>query len=149
MYLSRLYIENFRSLKELDLKFEKGKNIIVGKNNSGKSNIIKAIDLILGKNSPTWNKSDNITDNDFFEGKTENEIFIWCELKKSEGELLNLSDAKGAFFKLFDKYIPIRMIYLNFLQMKGKQELIVIIIKKNGLVQNLIAYTDSKTNLMI
>lgn len=104
MYLSRLYIENFRSLKELDLKFEKGKNIIVGKNNSGKSNIIKAIDLILGKNSPTWNKSDNITDNDFFEGKTENEIFIWCELKKSEGELLNLSDAKGAFFKLFDKY---------------------------------------------
>lgn len=105
MYLSRLYIENFRSLKELDLKFEKGKNIIVGKNNSGKSNIIKAIDLILGKNSPTWNKSDNITDNDFFEGKTENEIFIWCELKKSEGELLNLSDAKGAFFKLLDKYI--------------------------------------------
>ena len=104
MYLSRLYIENFRSLKELDLKFEKGKNIIVGKNNSGKSNIIKAIDLILGKNSPTWNKSDNITDNDFFEGKTENEIFIWCELKKSEGELLNLSDTKGAFFKLFDKY---------------------------------------------
>ena len=105
MYLSRLYIENFRSLKELDLKFEKGKNIIVGKNNSGKSNIIKAIDLILGKNSPTWNKSDNITDNDFFEGKTENEIFIWCELKKSGGELLNLSDSKGVFFKLFDQYI--------------------------------------------
>lgn len=104
MYLSRLYIENFRSLEELDLKFEKGKNIIVGKNNSGKSNIIKAIDLILGKNSPTWNKSDNITDNDFFKGKTENEIFIWCELKKGEGELLNLSDAKGAFFKLINKY---------------------------------------------
>lgn len=104
MYLSRLYIENFRSIKKLDLIFEKGKNIIVGKNNSGKSNIIKAIDLILGKSSPTWNKSDNITDNDFFEGKTENEIFIWCELKRDEGELLNLSNAKGAFFKLKDGY---------------------------------------------
>ena len=100
MHLSRLYIENFRSIKELDLKFEKGKNIIVGKNNSGKSNIIKAIDLILGKNSPTWNQSDNITDNDFFEGDTENEIFIWCELKKEERESLNLSDAKDVFYKL-------------------------------------------------
>lgn len=104
MYLSRLYIENFRSIKKLDIRFEKGKNIIVGKNNSGKSNIIKAIDLILGKSSPTWNKSDNITDNDFFEGITENEIFIWCELKRDEGELLNLSDAKGAFFKLKKGY---------------------------------------------
>lgn len=104
MYLSRLYIENFRSIKKLDLRFEKGKNIIVGKNNSGKSNIIKAIDLILGKSSPTWNKSDNITDNDFFEGKTENEIFIWCELKRDESESLHLSDAKGAFFKLENRF---------------------------------------------
>jgi predicted ATP-dependent endonuclease of OLD family len=104
MYLSRLYIENFRSIKKLDLRFEKGKNIIVGKNNSGKSNIIKAIDLILGKNSPTWAKSDNISDNDFFEGETEKEIFIWCELKKDEDESLNLSDAKGAFFKLENRF---------------------------------------------
>ena len=104
MYLSKLYIENFRSIKKLDLKFETGKNIIVGKNNSGKSNIIKAIDLILGEKYPTGGKSDNISDNDFFEGKTENEIFIWCELKRDEEETLNLSNAKGAFFKLISKY---------------------------------------------
>ena len=104
MYLSRLYIENYRSIEKIDLKFNKGKNIIVGKNNSGKSNIIKAIDLILGKNSPTWIKSDNITDNDFFEGNTEKEIFIWCELVKDSEERLNLSNAKGAFFKLKDKF---------------------------------------------
>jgi len=103
MYLSHLYIENYRSIEKLDLKFKKGKNIIVGKNNSGKSNIIKAIDLILGEKSPTWIKSDNITDNDFFEGNTEKEIFIWCELVKDSEEILNLSNAKGAFFKLKDK----------------------------------------------
>jgi len=53
MYLPRLYIEKYRSIKKRDFKFEKGKNLIVGKNNSGKGNIIKAIDLILGKRSPT------------------------------------------------------------------------------------------------
>jgi len=88
MNLSRLYIENYRSIKKLDLKFEKGKNIIVGKNNSGKSNIIKAIDLVLGESSPTWGKSENITDNDFFQGNTGNEIFIWCELTRDSHELL-------------------------------------------------------------
>lgn len=102
MYLSRLYIENYRSIKKLDLRFGKGKNIIVGKNNSGKSNIIRAIDLILGEKSPTWEKSENITDNDFFKGDTGNDIFIWCELIKENNEILDLSDAKGAFFKLKD-----------------------------------------------
>jgi len=117
MYLSRLYIENYRSIKKLDLKFGKGKNIIVGKNNSGKSNIIRAIDLILGEKSPTWEKSENITDNDFFDGKTGNDIFIWCELIKEDGESLNLSGAKGAFFKLKDidtlKYIKINVDFSN------------------------------------
>lgn len=106
MYLSRLYIENYRSIKKLNLKFGKGKNIIVGKNNSGKSNIIRAIDLILGEKSPTYEKSENITDNDFFNGKIENDIFIWCELIKEETELLDLSGAKGAFYKLKDGYSP-------------------------------------------
>lgn len=104
MYLSGLYIENYKSIKKLDLKFRKGKNIIIGKNNSGKSNIIKAIDLILGENSPTWNKSDNIMDNDFYQGDTSKEIFIWCELTKDGAEELDLSSAKGAFFKLKDKF---------------------------------------------
>ncbi len=107
MYLSRLYVENYRSIKKIDLVFRKGKNIIVGKNNSGKSNIIKAIDLILGDSSPTWNKSDNITKNDFYQGNTDNEIFIWCELAKEDREELELSDVKGAFFKIKDKYTQV------------------------------------------
>jgi predicted ATP-dependent endonuclease of OLD family len=103
LYLSRIYIENYRSIKELDLSFKKGKNVIVGKNNAGKSNIIKAIDLVLGEKSPTWNKSNNITENDFFEGNTDEKIFIWCELTKERGEIFDLSSYKGAFYKLKDK----------------------------------------------
>lgn len=97
MYLSRLIVKNYRSIRNLDLKFEQGKNIIVGRNNAGKSNIVKAVDLLLGETSPTWNKSDNVTDNDFYSGNTDSSIFIWCELnriKDGEGNLepLDFSD---------------------------------------------------------
>lgn len=103
LYLSRIYIENYRSIKELNLIFKNGKNVIVGKNNAGKSNIIKAIDLVLGEKSPTWDKSNNITENDFFEGNTNKKIFIWCELTKEDGETFDVSALKGGFFKLLEK----------------------------------------------
>lgn len=103
MYLSKLHIENYRSIQKLDLEFSKGKNVIVGKNNAGKSNIIRAIDLILGEKSPTWDKLDNITDTDFFEANINNEIFIWCELLREENELLDLSESKGVFYGLKKK----------------------------------------------
>ena len=61
MHVSRLYIENFRSIQQIDLKFMPNKNIIIGKNNSGKSNIMRAIDLMLGEKSPTYVNSENIT----------------------------------------------------------------------------------------
>lgn len=66
MHVSRVFISNFRSIDKLDLKFSQGKNVIVGKNNSGKSNVIKAIDLVLGEGSPDYYKSENITENDTF-----------------------------------------------------------------------------------
>jgi AAA15 family ATPase/GTPase len=92
MHLSKLLISNYRSIQELTLKFEKGKNIIVGKNNAGKSNIIKAIDLILGEGSPTWQKSDNITSNDFYNGNTSRPIYIFCELSRESNEALNYQE---------------------------------------------------------
>lgn len=97
MYLSSLIISNYRSIRELSLKFEKCKNIIVGKNNAGKSNIIKAIDLILGEGSPTWQKSDNITENDFFNGVTTHPIYIFCELEREPKEKLNYDEIYKCF----------------------------------------------------
>lgn len=81
MHLSRLYINNFRSIKELDVSFCEGKNVIIGRNNAGKSNIIKAINLVLGEGSPTWNKSNNISEQDFFKGDRSQPIYIWCQLE--------------------------------------------------------------------
>lgn len=87
MYLSRLRIKNYRSIKEIDVDFRKGKNIIVGKNNSGKSNIIKAIDILLGESSPTYHKLDNITQSDFH-NNSEDSILMFCTLEREDGEEL-------------------------------------------------------------
>ncbi len=47
MYLSKFSIKGYRSIKELDLTFHKGVNIIIGENNSGKTAIIDALRLCL------------------------------------------------------------------------------------------------------
>lgn len=92
MYLAKLRIKNYRSIKEIDLTFKKGKNIIVGKNNAGKSNIIKAIDILLGENSPTYIKSENITENDFYLGNKSENIMMFCELIRDNDEKLNYEE---------------------------------------------------------
>lgn len=111
MYLSRLYIKNYRSIKELDIQFTKGKSVIIGRNNAGKSNIIKAIDLLLGENIPTYAKAENITENDFYswkevvDGKTivksAKELFIWCELTRELNEPLNYDE----IYKCYGYYV--------------------------------------------
>lgn len=98
MYLSRVYIQNFRSIDELDITFSPGKNVLVGRNNAGKSNIIKAINLVLGEFSPDYKKSDNITLDDFHssEGNTAEQILIWCELSRGENEPLDYESLYGS-----------------------------------------------------
>lgn len=81
MYLSRLYIENYRSIKHLDISFTEWKNVIVWKNNAWKSNIISAIDLVLWESSPTYNKSNNVLETDFYGWISKNqELLITCEI---------------------------------------------------------------------
>lgn len=52
MIITTLKINNFKSIKDMSLEFVEGKNIIVGQNNSGKSNIISAINLVIGEKYP-------------------------------------------------------------------------------------------------
>lgn len=51
MYISKFSIKGFRSIGELDLTFNKGVNIIIGENNSGKTAIIDALRLCLSYGS--------------------------------------------------------------------------------------------------
>ena len=52
MYFSKLKISNFRAIKETEIQFQKGVNIIIGENNSGKTAIIDALRICLGYGKP-------------------------------------------------------------------------------------------------
>lgn len=98
MHLSRIFIENYRSIKQIDITFSPGKNVLVGRNNAGKSNIIKAINLVLGENSPDYKNSDNLTIDDFYTSTeiASDVIIIWCELTRGENEQLDYQNLYGS-----------------------------------------------------
>ena len=50
MYISRIVIRNFRNFKHLDLKINDGATCIIGENNTGKSNFLWAIRIVLDAN---------------------------------------------------------------------------------------------------
>lgn len=53
MYISQINIQNFRNFKGSNniIEFTEGINVIIGHNNSGKSNLLKALDLVLNVGS--------------------------------------------------------------------------------------------------
>jgi putative ATP-dependent endonuclease of the OLD family len=131
----------------LDLRFLKGKNIIVGRNNSGKSNIIKAINIVLGENNPTYAKAENITKNDFYSWKVKhertttvecsNEMFIWCELTRDPDECLNYDEMSKCYsYPIYTSYI-----YSKISKLIKKEELA----KNNNLIFDLCEDNSNKS----
>lgn len=51
MYISRIKIFNYRNLSDLNITFNESINIIIGHNNVGKSNLIRALSLIFDSNT--------------------------------------------------------------------------------------------------
>lgn len=51
MYLRKLHIKNFRAIKELNVDFNEGVNILIGENNSGKTAVIDALRICYGYGS--------------------------------------------------------------------------------------------------
>lgn len=48
MYITSVYLQNFRNIKQAELCFDKNLNILVGKNAQGKTNLCEAISVCLG-----------------------------------------------------------------------------------------------------
>ncbi len=48
MYITKIYIRNFRNIKEAELCFDKKLNLFVGKNAQGKTNLMEAVSVCLG-----------------------------------------------------------------------------------------------------
>lgn len=48
MIITRLYIRNFRNIREAELDFDSSLNVFIGKNAQGKTNLMEAISVCLG-----------------------------------------------------------------------------------------------------
>lgn len=70
MYLETLNIKKFRSINNISIDFNKGVNIIIGENNSGKSAIIDALRICLGIGKQ-WRDIGIRNDEDFYIDTTE------------------------------------------------------------------------------
>lgn len=111
MYISKLFVKNFRSLKEVKIDLFQGKNVFVGKNNSGKSNILKALNILVGERHPGYMK---FSDNDFYtttslvdgkqEEQIEDNIYIEVEIsgRNFDEELIQSIKKNTAFSQLVD-----------------------------------------------
>ena len=58
MRISRIRVENFRSLREFEMEPEDGANLLVGENNAGKSAILVALERALGRAAPEFDLED-------------------------------------------------------------------------------------------
>lgn len=70
MYLSKIYIKNFRGIKELLVEFDKNLNVIIGANGQLKTSLMDAIRLFYSWGEP--NRDIEITKEDFFVEITQN-----------------------------------------------------------------------------
>lgn len=48
MFIKEIKISNFRNFKDASVPFHEGVNVLIGHNNTGKSNLLRAIGLVLG-----------------------------------------------------------------------------------------------------
>lgn len=74
MKILELKMNNFRSYNKLDLKFNPSKNIIIGKNGEGKTNIVEAIYVLALTKSFRGSKDEVIIKNDEESMKVEGKV---------------------------------------------------------------------------
>ncbi len=66
MYIERVVIRNFRNLMNIDIHLNSGLTCVVGENNSGKSNFLTAMRMVLDTNYPNYLRK--LTKEDFTSG---------------------------------------------------------------------------------
>jgi len=73
MRIVRLHIENFRGIKHANL-FLPQHGVLIGDNNTGKTTILEALDLVLGPDR--LSRQSIIDEHDFFRGIDRPRFFV-------------------------------------------------------------------------
>jgi len=99
MYLSRVEIKNFRSFAELTVEFQEGLNVLVGRNNTDKTNLLQAIRHALG---PSASRGDALwlERDDFFKQSATDETERTIQITLTFSGLLDTQRAH--FYEIVD-----------------------------------------------
>ena len=94
MYIKEIKISNFRNFKDASVPFHEGVNVIIGHNNTGKSNLLRAVGLVLGhSNGHRLRTSDLFYETDVAVLQQRSpRIKITLVLHRSEGEALDSAE---------------------------------------------------------
>lgn len=125
MYLSKIYIKNFRGIKELLLEFDKKLNVIIGSNGQLKTSLMDAIRLFYSWGEP--NRDIEITKEDFHVEFTQNPDGTKTATTSTRIDICYLFEGlsaqqEGAFYQYLDKKddgAMIARVHLSF-EMKEK-----------------------------
>lgn len=86
MELSRISIKNFRSIKDAEIKFGHNCLILLGKNEAGKSNILKAVAAVFGKYQVSNKDKRKKIDNEKIE-----EYYVRCICKLTDKDIIDVA----------------------------------------------------------
>lgn len=98
MELSRVTIKNFRSIKDAEIKFSQNCLILLGKNEAGKSNVLKAVATIFGKYSVTNKDKRKKIDNEKIE-----EYYVRGILKLSDKDVSEVANRFYSKYTIAEK----------------------------------------------
>lgn len=147
MHIKSFYVQNFKTLKDFSIDFEQGYNIIIGKNNTGKSNILKFLDKVFTEKCKfenadvtTINNTERLkprfkinTSIDTYE-KQKNNYYL-----KENKSIVNYDTFKNNLNKIKIIYIDIQKEYDELIQ--------VVVNKYNELADVLKTTYDSQINI--
>lgn len=125
MFLSQIYIKNFRGIKELLVEFDKKLNVIIGSNGQLKTSLIDAIRLFYAWGEP--NRDIEITKEDFHVEITQNDDGSTKITRSTRIDICYQFEGlsaqqEGAFYQYLDRKDDgsmIARVYLSF-EMKEK-----------------------------
>lgn len=106
MYLSKIYINNFRGIKELRVEFDKKLNVIIGANGQLKTTLMDAIRLFYSWGEP--NRDIEVTKEDFHVEITRNADDTLSVEKATKIDIYYLFEGlspeqEGAFYQYLDR----------------------------------------------
>lgn len=144
MKIRKIHVENYKSFKDVTLSDMSFINMVYGYNNSGKSNVLKFLDLLFSPKEDPERKTSGASPT-FWSGIINNDPFIFkdknkdisfdvsTEIQKTELKSLNKKDfteLEKNYFKDNHNYITIkifgRIVYLNFHQSEIRIDSVLI-----------------------